>query len=52
MDGILMNDASLDESYRVGRKLTVNFEDVYDYIHYKPDGTEAGNETGKVLGHN
>ncbi len=52
MDGILMNDSSFEESFRVGRKLTVKFEDVYDYIHTKSDGTESGNETGKVLGYN
>ncbi len=47
--GVLMNDSRFDEKLRVGRRLEVELKDVYDYIHYKPDGTEDGNETGKVL---
>lgn len=50
LEGVLMNDSRFDEKLRVGRRLAVPFTEVFDYIHYKPDGTEEGNETGKVLG--
>lgn len=49
LEGVLMNDSRFDEALRVGRRLTISLKDVYDYIHYKPDGSEEGNETGKVL---
>lgn len=49
--GVLMNDSHFNERLRVGQKLSVDFEDIYDYIHYKPDGTMDGNMTGKVLGY-
>ena len=49
LDGVLMNDSHFDETLRVGRRLSVDLMDVYDYIHYQPDGTVDGNETGKVL---
>lgn len=49
IEGILMNDSHFNRKLRVGHRVTVNLRDVYDYIHYKPDGTEEGNETGKVL---
>lgn len=49
LEGVLMNDSYIDEKLRVGRRLSVPLKDVYDYIHYKPDGSEDGNETGKVL---
>lgn len=49
IEGILMNDSHFDEKLREGRKVSVDLMDVYDYIHYKPDGTQDGNETGKVL---
>lgn len=49
VDGILVNDSHFDEKLREGRRVTVAFKDIYDYIHTKPDGTSEGNETGKVL---
>jgi uncharacterized protein YegJ (DUF2314 family) len=49
LEGVLMNDSHFDEKLRVGRRLSVELAKVYDYVHYKPDGTEEGNETGKVL---
>lgn len=48
-DGVLVNNARFDETLRQGRRVTVELKDVYDYIHYKPDGSSEGNETGKVL---
>lgn len=50
IEGILMNDSHFDKDLREGRRLSVDLMDVYDYIHYKPDGTEEGNETGKIIG--
>lgn len=49
LEGVLMDDSRFDEKLRVGRRLAVELTKVYDYIHYKADGTEEGNETGKVL---
>jgi hypothetical protein len=49
IEGILMNDSHFDEKLREGRKVSVDLMDVYDYIHYKADGTQDGNETGKVI---
>ncbi len=49
IEGVLVNDARFDETLRVGRRVTVELGEVYDYIHYKPDGSVEGNETGKVL---
>lgn len=49
IEGILMNDSHFDKDLREGRRLSVDLMDVYDYIHYKPDGTQEGNETGKVI---
>jgi len=48
-DGVLVNNARFDETLRQGRRVTVELKDVYDYIHFKPDGSSEGNETGKVL---
>ena len=49
LEGILANDSIYDDKVRHGQRVTVEFDDIYDYLHYKPDGTEAGNETSKVL---
>jgi len=52
IDGVLVNDSRFDETLKTGRRVTVELADVYDYIHYKPDGGMEGNETGKVLEQN
>jgi uncharacterized protein YegJ (DUF2314 family) len=49
LEGVLINDSIYDSRLRAGQRTTVRYEDVYDYLHYKPDGTEEGNETGKLL---
>jgi uncharacterized protein YegJ (DUF2314 family) len=49
VEGVLTNDSYYDKTLRYGKRVTIPFEKIYDYIHYKPDGTEEGNETGKVL---
>ncbi len=49
IEGVLANDPYYVQGIKAGSRVTVRLTDVYDYIHYRPDGTEAGNETGKVL---
>lgn len=49
IEGVLQNDSPYDESLRAGKRVTIPFDRIYDYVHYLPDGTEEGNETGKVL---
>jgi uncharacterized protein YegJ (DUF2314 family) len=49
IEGVLQNNSPYDESLRAGKRVTVPFDRIYDYLHYLPDGTEEGNETGKVL---
>lgn len=49
IDGVLMSNPRYVKTVRPGSKVEVPFADIYDYIFYKPDGTEEGNETGKVL---
>lgn len=49
VEGILANDSYYDKSLREGKRVVVKLDDIYDYIHHKPDGTQEGNETGKVL---
>ncbi len=49
LEGVLINDSLYDTRLRTGLRTTVRYADVYDYLHYKADGTEEGNETGKIL---
>ena len=49
VEGVLANDSYYDKALVEGKLVTVKLDDVYDYIHYKPDGTQEGNETRKVL---
>lgn len=49
IEGILSSDPYYVKKLRAGMRVTVALADVYDYILYKPDGSEEGNETGKVL---
>jgi uncharacterized protein YegJ (DUF2314 family) len=49
VEGILTNDPYYVKRLHDGSRVTVALGDVYDYIFYKADGTEEGNETGKVL---
>ncbi len=49
VEGLLANDSFYDAKMRTGLKVTVTLDEVYDYLYYKADGSEQGNETGKVL---
>lgn len=47
--GILQNDPYHIKGLKSGAKVTVQQEDIFDYILYKADGTQEGNETGKLI---
>jgi uncharacterized protein YegJ (DUF2314 family) len=49
IEGILQNDPYYIKNLKSGAKVTVKQEDVFDYIIYKADGTEEGNETGRLI---
>jgi uncharacterized protein YegJ (DUF2314 family) len=49
LDGILANDPFYVKKLHDGSRVTVRLDDIYDYLLHKPDGTEEGNESGKVL---
>lgn len=49
VEGILTSDPFYVKKLHAGSRVTVPLEDIYDYILYHPDGTEEGNESGKVL---
>jgi len=47
--GILRNEPENVPGVRGGSTVEVNERDVFDYIHYLPDGTEEGNWTAAIL---
>lgn len=47
--GVLQNEPREVPDLNAGARVTVREEGVFDYLHYKPDGTEEGNETGKLM---
>lgn len=47
--GILQNDPFEISNLKAGAIVSVDQEEVFDYIFYNPDGTSEGNETGKIL---
>lgn len=47
--GILQNDAYEISNLKAGTIVTINENEVFDYILYKPDRSFEGNETGKLL---
>lgn len=36
-------------SGRPGSRVVIRPEEVFDYVYYKADGTEEGNETGRLM---
>lgn len=48
--GILQNDPFEIPDLKAGAKVKIKQKDVFDYIHYLPDGTQEGNETGDIIG--
>ena len=49
LSGVISNDAYAIEGIKAGKRVKVPASEIYDYLHYFPDGTEEGNETGKIL---
>lgn len=47
--GILQNDPFEISSLKAGALVSIDLENVFDYILYFPDGTIEGNETGKII---
>ena len=47
--GLLQNDPQIVKSLKAGQEVTKNIDDMFDYILYFPDGTQEGNETGKII---
>lgn len=49
VDGLLQNDPRFVMTLKAGQKVTKNINDMFDYILYKPDGSQEGNETGEII---
>lgn len=49
VEGLLTSDPRYVKRLHPGSRVTVRLDDIFDYILYKPDGTQEGNESGKVL---
>jgi len=47
--GILDNDPFEVTTLKAGAKVEVKEGSLFDYLLYKPDGTQEGNETGRLL---
>lgn len=47
--GLLKNEPFEIPDLHAGQEVEISQEDVFDFIRRKPDGTEEGNETGKVI---
>jgi len=49
IEGILQNQPFYIKDLKSGSKVTVQQADIFDYVLYKPDGTQEGNETGRLI---
>lgn len=49
IDGILQNDPDNVPGLKAGARVVVDETDVFDYVLFKPDGSQEGNETGAIL---
>lgn len=47
--GLLQNDPQIVKTLKAGQEVTKNIADMFDYILYFSDGTQEGNETGKII---
>jgi len=47
--GILQNQPRNVTGLNMGAEVTVNQDEIFDYVHYFADGSTEGNETGKLL---
>jgi uncharacterized protein YegJ (DUF2314 family) len=49
LEGLLQNDPFYIKKLKAGSRVILKFAELFDYIHYRADGTEEGNETGKLI---
>jgi uncharacterized protein YegJ (DUF2314 family) len=49
LEGLLQNDPFYIRKLRAGTRVQVNVDEIFDYILYREDGTEEGNETGELM---
>lgn len=47
--GLLQNEPHVIKDLKAGQEVTKNIDEMFDYLIYYPDGTEEGNETGKII---
>ncbi|MCD6061546.1 MAG: exported protein of unknown function [Moraxellaceae bacterium] len=47
--GLLRNQPQMVPALKAGAEVTVQEQDVFDYLRHHADGREEGNETGKLL---
>lgn len=47
--GLLTNEPFYIPELHAGQEVTVDQQDVFDYIRRSPDGSSEGNETGKII---
>lgn len=49
VSGILRNEPYNIPSLHAGQQVEIRQEDIFDYLHRLPDGSETGNETGRII---
>jgi len=47
--GLLQNEPQMVTNVKIGEEVTKDFDEMFDYILYHPDGTNEGNETGEII---
>jgi len=46
---LLQNEPQMVTNVKIGEEVTKDFDLMFDYILYHPDGTQEGNETGEMI---
>lgn len=49
IEGTLQNSPALISGLKAGARVAFNESEVFDFLHYFPDGHTEGNETGKII---
>jgi len=49
IEGILQNDPFYIAKLKAGARVQINPDQIFDYILYREDGTQEGNETGALM---
>ncbi|MDZ4815010.1 MAG: DUF2314 domain-containing protein [Verrucomicrobiota bacterium] len=47
--GILLNEPHFIKSLKEGQEVSLNESDMFDFTHYKSDGSQTGDETSKLI---